>query len=528
VVSIAVLASVLRASVVDLPLERDEGGYAYIAQRWLLGELPYRDAFDQKPPAVFAFYALVLSVAGESPAALRWAAHALILCTLAGLVGLGHRLQNAAAGFAAAALAAFLTVAPAWLGNSVNTELLALAPLTLGAFAALRASRREAIAGAFWSGLLGGIAVLCKPVVVPMVGYTVLTAAAGRGGRLARLLAACVGVALPAAAVAAGFAAAGALRLFLDATVLHNLAYASQVPLAAYPRVFWRHFEPTLATHGPIYLAAAAAPLLAVAKSGTGASPSPRAVLWTVGWLLAALVAVSSGGYFRHHYFMLAAPPLALLAGIGLSAAADRITQRAGARHVLLGAALAAIIGHGVAREWWYYRPGPVGPKMDRFYGRSPFPEAPSLGRWIAERSRPEDTIFIYGSEPELLFHSHRKSASRYIYVYPLNQALAEVAERQREALAEIRAARPRFVVGVFIPPSLLESAGTPADLREGLRALVEHEYDLAAVVPLERERTGRVVEGAAARALWNERPLWDGGPPWAAFVVWQRRPEPP
>ena len=41
----------VRAAYLDVPLERDEGEYAYIAQRALLGEVPYRDAFDQKPPA---------------------------------------------------------------------------------------------------------------------------------------------------------------------------------------------------------------------------------------------------------------------------------------------------------------------------------------------------------------------------------------------------------------------------------------------------------------------------------------------
>ena len=55
----AVLAFVaLRAPFLSLPLERDEGEYAYIAQRLLEGDVPYRDAFDQKPPGVFGAYAL--------------------------------------------------------------------------------------------------------------------------------------------------------------------------------------------------------------------------------------------------------------------------------------------------------------------------------------------------------------------------------------------------------------------------------------------------------------------------------------
>ena len=46
------LFALLRAPFLSLPLERDEGEYAYIAQRLAAGDVPYRDAFDQKPPAV--------------------------------------------------------------------------------------------------------------------------------------------------------------------------------------------------------------------------------------------------------------------------------------------------------------------------------------------------------------------------------------------------------------------------------------------------------------------------------------------
>jgi hypothetical protein len=96
-------------------------------------------------------------------------------------------------------------------------------------------------------------------------------------------------------------------------------------------------------------------------------------------------------------------------------------------------------------------------------------------------------------------------------------------AARQREALAELERAPPRWLIGVFVQSSLLEQPGTPPDLREGLRELVERDYRVAAVVPYDAERSGRVVEGKAAAGLWRQRPLWDGAVPWAAYIVWER-----
>jgi hypothetical protein len=59
---IVFVTAMLRVPLLDIPLERDEGEYAYIA--WRLGhhELPYRDWVDQKPPGIFWTYATALKL----------------------------------------------------------------------------------------------------------------------------------------------------------------------------------------------------------------------------------------------------------------------------------------------------------------------------------------------------------------------------------------------------------------------------------------------------------------------------------
>src|SRR5437588_10988517 len=84
------VACLLRWPIADVPLERDEGEYAYIAQRWRLGELPYRDSFDQKPPGAFAAYAVFFRLFGESVAAIHWGTQLYTLGTLA-LIALAGR-----------------------------------------------------------------------------------------------------------------------------------------------------------------------------------------------------------------------------------------------------------------------------------------------------------------------------------------------------------------------------------------------------------------------------------------------------
>jgi hypothetical protein len=47
------LVFLARLGALDVPLERDEGAYAYIAAQWRSGLIPYRDVFDHKPPLVY-------------------------------------------------------------------------------------------------------------------------------------------------------------------------------------------------------------------------------------------------------------------------------------------------------------------------------------------------------------------------------------------------------------------------------------------------------------------------------------------
>jgi 4-amino-4-deoxy-L-arabinose transferase-like glycosyltransferase len=517
--ALAILVVMLRSPLASLPFERDEGEYAYIAQRWVRGDLPYRDTFDQKPPAAFAFYALAFALGGERPVAVRRAVTLLTAATVVMLAMMGWTLLSPTAGTAAGLFAALLTIDPSWLGHAANTEILAIAPLTFGAWLARQAADRDSVAAGLGVGVLCGIALLCKPVVAPIVAFELATAAWGVGSRGMRLAAGVIGIALALVPVAVYFAAHGAWAPFLDATLWNNLAYASGLPLEAYTTNLRIRMGASLAALGPIYLLALAAPLWRDAMG------SRRSVGWLALWLSAACPAIAAGGYFREHYFLLAAPPLALLAGAGLEATArllafPRIDARA-----LVATAVALILVNAVAQAPWYFAPGPSTPKLRRLYGANPFPEAPTLGRWLAKRSVPDDRIFVYGSEPQLLFYSSLRSASRYFFVYPLTLPYGSALARQLEALAEIEAARPRWIVGVFVPSSLLEQPGTPPALKAELRALVERDYEVAAAVAFARTGAGRVVTGEAARERWLREPLWDGRMPWAAYIVWERKP---
>src|SRR5271155_5964386 len=59
----------IRYRLRDMPLERDEGEYAYSGQLILQGIPPYKLAYNMKLPGTYAAYAVIMGVLGETPAA---------------------------------------------------------------------------------------------------------------------------------------------------------------------------------------------------------------------------------------------------------------------------------------------------------------------------------------------------------------------------------------------------------------------------------------------------------------------------
>src|SRR5215813_1136456 len=93
-VIIVLVTAALRLLLLNIPFERDEGEYAYIAWRLGHGELPYRDWVDQKPPAVFWVYRLALALPMEPVAAIHLVAAAFAAATAVALWFLARRFTS--------------------------------------------------------------------------------------------------------------------------------------------------------------------------------------------------------------------------------------------------------------------------------------------------------------------------------------------------------------------------------------------------------------------------------------------------
>jgi hypothetical protein len=514
------LGLLLRWPIAAIPLERDEGEYAYIAQRWLLGDVPYQASFDQKPPGVFAAYAVILRCLGNSPSTIHWGVQIYSLGTLALIFLLGRRLFSPLSGLLAALLAALLMTDPGMLGNAANTELFMLLPLA-GAFrAALPAVERNSFGWALLTGALAAAALLFKQVAIFDALFFLLWLLFGSergGGRLAGGM--LLGGLAILASCSAYFRYAGADREFYDCVIGYNLKYATALPLRDYPASFAEKLPRLVATGWPVYLLAAIGLGGGLLRClGRSDDPLGRSATLVAAWLLFAFLGVLPGGYFYPHYFLHLLPPLTLLGGWGSVLVFQRLPVKPRVKSGLACLTTAAAIAIGILSAPWYYLPSTPETKCRHLYADNPFPESMELGRFIAEHCRPEEPVFVFGSEPQIYFYAGRKSASRYIFVYPLVTAFSDTRSRQHSVMAELEHNRPALIIYVYAPPSfaMRPEIVVPSYLFRGVAELLAGSYEPIAAIPFADATPMPLLTGTELKNLPAQKPL--------LLTVWQRR----
>jgi len=371
---------------------------------------------------------------------------------------LARRLAGDRAALIAAAAFAVLSLDRWIMGPFAHATHFVILPAVAGLLLLDRGLDSRRLAPLFLAGVLLGTSVLMKQHAVVFVALglaLVLGRELGRragndpapvGAALHRTGTLALGAVAPFAILCATLAAQGVLGRFGFWTIRYARAYVTEVP--------WSAALPSLAS-GLRTVTAATWALWSIAALGL-------VLLWLVPWrretrtfacafLVASFLATCPGFYFRAHYFIVMLPALALLVGIGIVSLQRLLAPRlsvAGATGVATGVFLAALLVYLAPERAYLFSMS--GEDLTRTrYGRNPFVEAPAIARYIEQRSSPADRIAVIGSEPEIYFYARRRSATGYVYMYPLMEPQPLAARMQDEMIREIEAAHPEYVVFV-------------------------------------------------------------------------------
>jgi hypothetical protein len=451
---VAVLALVVavRVRLLDFPLERDEGEYAYAGQLMLQGIPPYELAYNMKFPGTYVAYAVIMALFGQTPAGIHFGVLCVTTLTALMLYWLGKKLLDATAGMVAATSYAVLAASPSMLGLAGHATHFAAFFAVAGLCLMWQFRQNADWPAAAGAGLMFGFAILMKQPAALIGLWAALALVISRfcqrhvsaGKRLLGIAAFSAGIALPFGLCCLILWRTGVFGKFWFWTVDYARHYASIVPLADAPVFFVLSFSEAVSRNILLWLPAFAGLwLIRLDERLSGARG------WLLGFCLAAALSTCPGFYFRPHYFLLVLPAVALLAGCAVSILCLLRRQKTGAAKIggwpiwiyalLL---VATILANG--NVWFVQAPARAARAI---YGLHPFAEAEAVAEFIRTNSAADARVAVLGSEPEIYFLSHRHSATGYIYTFPLMEPQPFAGQMQDEMIREIEGVSPQFVV---------------------------------------------------------------------------------
>ena len=498
---VLLFAVAIRLRLVSVPLERDEGEYAYAGQLMLHGFPPYLYAYNMKFPGVYGAYALIMAVFGQTPAGIRAGLLLVNAATTILLFVLAKRLIDAYTGIAAAATFAVLTLGQPVMGTFAHAThfviLFAVSGLLMLSIGLDGGRKRDL----FVSGLLFGLALLMKQhaVFILFFAFVYLCWKGYRSGtgfreQALKITAFSAGVLVPIGGTGLLLLKAGVFGKFWFWTFTYASSYVTQTPFGAGLQSFLSKFGRIVSASPLVWLLAAAG---IVSLRWTEKLKGERA--FVIGFTVSSFLAMVPGLYFREHYFILILPAAALLTAVAVSWLRQVLLEnrwlgayRAGPMILLTFAMLWSI----VAQREFLFEMSPLEASRST-YGRNPFPESIDAANYLRANSGPSDRIAVIGSEPQIYFYANRLSATGYIYMYGLMEPQAHALDMQQEMIREVETAQPEFVVYVPGNESWLKQPGSANQIFDWAGAYIKGGFDLVGMAEM--------TASGPAKWYWNE-----------------------
>ncbi len=483
----------VRVRLLEVPLERDEGEYAYMGQLILQGIPPYSEAYNMKLPGTYLMYALMMSLFGQTVRAIHIGSMIVNCATILLVYLLGKKIVGDFAGIISGATYAILSLSYSVLGFAAHATNFVVLPAIGGALLLLDASGKEKTPLHFFSGVLFGISFIMKQpgIFFFLFGatYIIYRHFSSRSAHLfPKLIALFLGAALPLIIVMLWLYASGVFPRFWFWTVVYAARYGSQVSPSDAFSIFIQNFAFVAGSFFLIWTLSACGLAAIFFHRRLNADRSFVLLL-----ALFSFFSICPGFYFREHYFVTLLPAASLLTGIfidflgrgGLSTLPRLMFikppwSKLTASAIFIAAALAGIIG----QERYLFKDSPA--RISRtVYGSDPFLESVKIARFIEERSSPSDRVAVFGSEPQIFFYAKRRSATGYLYMYSLMENHDYSSTMQEEFISQVESSKPKFIIEVHVPTSWMRRQESKSRIFDWMSYYVGENYHLIGVADI-------------------------------------------
>ncbi len=475
----------VRLRLLSVPLERDEGEYAYMGQLLLQGILPYTEAYNMKLPGIYFVYALILAIFGQTHTGIHLALIFANIATSILLFLLCRRLFNNVICIITAISFLIIMLSPSVQGFWANSEHFVILAAVGGILLMLRALEKHSIIILSLSGVLFGITFLIKQhgIFFTIFGFIYLCFLY-LGKRPIILKEAflylglfVLGIIIPFGLTAILFLTSGSFDNFWFWTFKYAYKYASVIPISVGINNFRWAFAEIIKPVSIILIVT----LIGLISPFWNKLARSR-LFFVYGFFIASFLTICPGLYFRPHYFILLVPAISLLTGIGVNSITEKISSSYTRVIVTSCIAFGSLAYPIVNQREFLFSLSPE-EACRAVYGLNPFPESIKIAEYINNNTNENDRIAVLGSEPQIYFYSKRRSSTGYIYMYALMEPHEFAAQMQREMISEIETSDPKYIVLINASTSWLMRPDSDKLLINWINNYVSNKYELCGLV---------------------------------------------
>ncbi len=451
------------------PLGRDQGNLAYSGSIILKGQVPHRDSWDQKPPGVAYLYALAFLLFGKSMEAVRALDILYHLVTVLLLFELVKTLYHTSVAFWAGGLYSLSYFVQNNYFNIAHVDGFLNLPLTAAAYLCYVGQGRRKKTLLFLAGFLCSLAFIIKyPSLLVVLGFILyllkskppeVAPSSNQSNKFQPWLNSgllMLGFILGLVLIILYLFQKGALYPLLETQRVFNTGYTrlalhdgfraflstTLVQLSRY--VYYKAFFSVLAAAGLVYCF----------KSKTSENRLVRI------WFFASLLGVMVQAKFYYYQWMGLLAPFSILSALGLTEIFQGFYLKGfykNEQRIFTLAALFILIlptlnsYQQMSRTFIDLFRGTL--SLEEYYARLDFLQGDTSLRttlavvdYLQQRTNPEDTIYIWGSEPLIYFLADRATPTRYTFNVPLIVSWGKASWRE-ELLQDLTRSRPRYIL---------------------------------------------------------------------------------
>ncbi len=477
----------------DMPLERDEGEFAYIATLIIDGHSPF-EAYNYKIPGVSYVYAFFILLFGKTIFAVKFGLLFVSIASIILLYLFVKQVFNSYIAIIATVSYALLSTHSSVLGNAAHATHFINLFAFAGFYVFLLAYSNKKYLLFFAGGLLLGITFLMKqPAVflfpIPFLFLLYILIKEKFKNILPFFINSSLlfaGIVIPFLLVIVITVITGEFEQFWKWNYIYPRNYGSAFGFKEGLNIFNIMFPIVIEPYKLLWYLTGFGFIASFFK----AYNRDNRILFIMFFIFSFLTVVP-GYYFRNHYFITFLPAVSVALAYLFYFVSEKIKIK-NIRQGLMLVFLIIAVSYVKKHEDYYFIKDTDSLSREIYRG-NPFADSQKIGQFLKSRASKNDKLAVLGSEAQILYYSGLKSATGFMYTYDLVRKHPYSNEMQQLMIDEIEEAFPKFIIYVNINTSWLVQPDAPKTIFEWSEKFVEKNYNLIALMDIFSDKSNFV-----------------------------------